>query len=445
MKKDLLKVLIIFFVLLFVFMIIVVSMLYYINKKNNNSIPEGASNPLDTYGDNFNGGIDYQSYFDVKACMKKYINCIDTDYSKYISYDENDNEIMTVDENALKQRSYNVLSKKFIKENNITLENIYEKIETVKDSPIFVPVEITLIQDNNYVKSFLVYGLIESQYNYSLINKIYAIVNIDFNNAAFSIEPISGNYLNVNEIKIEKFDELVNNNKDNSFASVFIEEEDIPKEYFDLCNQLAIGAPEELYELLDEKYKSEKFENINEFKEYINKNKSKIIRARLSAYQKENNEQNNTVRYICVDQHDNYYVINQEETLQNYTVMLDKYTINLKEFEEKYDFSEGNVKVALNIEKILEALKLKDYKYVYNKLDNTFKEKKFKTQENFEEYIEKIYNTDMEIEYKNYEKINDIYTYNIEIKKDESKKSDIKIVMQLKEERDFIFSFSVED
>ena len=120
-------------------------------------------------------------------------------------------------------------------------------------------------------------------------------------------------------------------------------------------------------------------------------------------------------------------------------MMLDTYTIDLPEFIEKYEASNDNIKVALNIEKLKEAIKMGDYKYVYNRLDESFKLNNFKTLEEFEKFVknEEFNAKDDKIEYKQYEKINGVHTYNITIKDKE-----VRVIMKLEEERDFIFSFS---
>ena len=127
--------------------------------------------------------------------------------------------------------------------------------------------------------------------------------------------------------------------------------------------------------------------------------------------------------------------------------MLDTYTIDINEFIEKYNSSENNVKVALNIEKMIEAIQDKDYKYVYNKLDETFKNNNFKTQQDFEYFIKERFDpNEDEVSYKQYKEVAGIHTLEVEVTDADlqiTKKA--KVLMQLNQNRDFVFSFSAEN
>mgnify|MGYP000081844256 CR=1 FL=1 len=48
------------------------------------------------------------------------------------------------------------------------------------------------------------------------------------------------------------------------------------------------------------------------------------------------------------------------------------------EFIEKYNSANEKTKVGLNIQKVFDAINNEDYEYVYNKLDNTFKQTNLK-------------------------------------------------------------------
>lgn len=435
-------------VLLIILLSIILIILFYFNKKRE-SIPqvfqekgEKGENVLESYGKDFNGGIDKQSYFDIKNCIQQYLNYINMNNSQNFAYDEQGNYVRFLDENEIKEKIYKLLSNKYISEKNITIENLYDNVKVLQETPLFIPIEAKLIQDGN-IKSFLIYGIMETV-DYKVIDKFYAVVNINIRQENFSIEPIYGNYSSIDEITIEQFEEKIESNEYNKYSTTFLENDAVPKEYINTCKRLALGAPEILYELLDESYRNAKFESLETFKKYIEKNKSKIISSRLQKY-KTDNELGKT-RYICVDQYENYYIINNTSIFQDYTVMLDKYTINLPEFIEKYDNSEVNVKVALNIEKLIEATKLGDYKYVYSKLNESFKTSYLKNQETFEKFINMKYDPENDvITYEKYEEITGVHVYHIKVtKQKENKEINAKVVMDLKENRDFEISFSKE-
>lgn len=405
---------------------------------------EDGEDVLGEYGKTTSGeGIDYQSYFDIKACMQKYVDNINIKNSKYYLYDRTNNKLIVTDENEIKQNIYNLLSDKYITEKNITMENLYDNVETLQEEAMYLPIEAGLIQDGG-IKSFITYGLVQSTKDYSVICKLFSVININISEGKFSIEPLYGEYESISEILIKNTEETITVNEENKFTMTNITPENYPTEYINIYKGLALGDPEKLYSLLDEEYKKARFENFGEFKEYIEKNKTKIQGTRLDKYKVDVNE--NKVRYICIDQYENYYIINQKEILQDYTIMLDKYTIDLPEFIEKYDSSANNIKVALNIEKLIEATKMRDYKYIYNKLNESFKANNFNTLEKFEKYItEKFDAIEDTVKYVKYEEVTGVHVYNIEVIDASGNKTiNAKVVMDLKDERDFVFSFSAE-
>lgn len=446
MNNNYLKKIIIFFIILLIIVLITIIGISLLIKIQNQSAQteNTGEDVLENYGKNSSGGIDEQSYFDIKKCMQIYLDYLNIDNSQYYGRAEDGGYVRDVEESYVKQNIYNLLSNKYINENNITIDNVYKYVDELKDPTLYVLIEADLIQDGD-IKSFLTYGLIEEMEDYKVIDKIFTVVNIDVSKGCFSIEPIYGNYKDINEIKINKMDDKIILNNLNKFSMTSISKDDLPKEYINLYKRLALGEPEELYKLLDEDYKKLRFETFEIFKNYIEKNRSEIQSIRLEGFYIVTEGEN--TKYICIDQNKKYYVINQKEILEDYTIILDTYTIDLPEFIKKYDSSEEHIKVALNIEKLISATKDGDYKYVYNKMDNTFKNTKFGTEEKFEKYIKQKYNPNEDIlSYGKYEKISGTHIYEVELTDvSENNKIKAKIVMQLKDERDFVFSFSTEN
>ena len=128
----------------------------------------------------------------------------------------------------------------------------------------------------------------------------------------------------------------------------------------------------------------------------------------------------------------------------NFAVILDTYTIDLPEFTEKYTKASDEEKVLLNIQKCFTAINDKDYRYVYNKLDNTFKANNFKTLADFEKYINANFFEKNKISASNARKQSEVYLYDIKISNIDGTSSITKtFVMQLKENTDFVMSFGV--
>lgn len=199
-----------------------------------------------------------------------------------------------------------------------------------------------------------------------------------------------------------------------------------------------------MYELLDKDYKQAKFGSLEKFKQYIEKNKSEIIGINPQQYQVTDGE-NNTKQYVIIDQNGHYYIVREKGVL-DYTLILDTYTIDLPEFTAKYNNSTDEQKVLLNIQKCFEAINGQDYQYVYNKLDETFRNNNFKTLAEFEVYAKKNFFSKNKLAVGKAEKQGNLYLYDITISDSTGKDSVTKkknFVMQLKEGTDFVMSFGI--
>ena len=73
----------------------------------------------------------------------------------------------------------------------------------------------------------------------------------------------------------------------------------------------------------------------------------------------------------------------------DYNIVLDDYTLNKEEYNELYRKLTSEQKVYTNIELFYKMINNKDYSSAYDVLDNTFKNKYFKTLDKFESYIKK--------------------------------------------------------
>lgn len=199
---------------------------------------------------------------------------------------------------------------------------------------------------------------------------------------------------------------------------------------------------EEAYNILDEEYRLKRFGGLNEFKTYVKENQNNIEKADIIKYQKY--EEEDITRYICIDNNENYYIIYETNPMQ-YTIMLDTYTLDTPEFIEKYNSTNEQGKVALNIQKIIQAINNKDYKYVYNCLSEGFKRNYFRTQDDLKKYIQGNFFEFNEPEYENFSETSGIYKYEVKIKnKNDSEESIIKtFVIKLNSGTDFEISFNV--
>ena len=216
------------------------------------------------------------------------------------------------------------------------------------------------------------------------------------------------------------------------------------EEYLKNYSLMAVYDPEYAYsELLDKEYRDIKFKNIEEYKEYTQRNKNLILSTAIKEYNVL--EKENYTEYFVVDTNDNYYTFKVKDVMQ-YTVILDFYTIELESIAQKYDEGTEQEKVAINIQKVISAIKDKDYKYVYNKLNENFKNNNYSTLEDFERKIKNVYTGKMELIFKDFSNEGDIFIYDINLKgttASNNREVNMQIIMKLKENRDFEMSFSI--
>ena len=279
---------------------------------------------------------------------------------------------------------------------------------------------------------------------------MYFILNIDNSNSTYSIEPIF-NVNNVNDIELNTEELTIEKNRYNTYVQKEYTEEDICEQYMTMYKALMLSNTNEAYKYLDNEYRNLKYGSLQEYKDFIISNNDDINDFEMKAYSINGN------RYVCKDGKDNFYIFNVNKVL-DYTVVLDTYTVDLPEFTEKYNKVNAQEKVALNINKVITALNNKDYKYIYNKLADSFKDNYFNNEDELKEYLSnKLYDNN-EINFGKFsDEGNGIYTYEIELseisneneaaqegKGDNFARIKMNVVMQLKEGTDFVMSFSIE-
>lgn len=431
-------------ILLLIILTIVIIILFYLQTRINNQEEENytdgiESSILEEYINTEKNSISKTAYFDINTCMAQYLNILNIKRSVYYGYDEKGEYSLIVEEDEIKKNIYDVLSEEYIKKNNITIENIYDYVETTNIQTLYVPLEASILQSEN-IQSFIIHGLIEST-KLEVIDEIFAVVNIDKVNNVFSIEPIHGDYTSINEIKIEKLDDVININDNNKFDYISVSTETIVKDYMNIYKRLLLGSPETMYNLIDEEYRKIRFQDLEGFKEYIEENKEDIISIRVEKYQRAT--VGDYTQYLCVDQNNNYYIFKETVPFQ-YTVILDNYTIPTDDFTEEYSKSSEAEKVILNIKRFFMGIDDKNYGYSYSVLAESFKNNKYPTKNDFVNYAKQNFFEQNEIEYISYEKENGVYIYKIKLTDATGKSSgerEFNIILKLNSGTDFEMSF----
>lgn len=377
--------------------------------------------------------------FKIKNCITSYSNIINKNNTAYYGIGENGEYQKIISDEDIKSSIYDLLSNSYIVKNNITRDNVYEFVDDVNENLIFNVLDIKYYENNNS-NQYVVSGYYQNIKN-EFVKYAYYIVNINDIENIFSIEPILNTSLDINNLKVE--DTTIEKNSNNSIPVIRNNNESICSDYLISFKRLMLSNPEEAYKLLYEEYKQKRFESIDRFKEYINLRKDEITKSTLSKYKVD--EKDNYTQYVLIDQNGNYYIFN-EKAVMDYKVILDTYTIDLPQFIEKYNNSSDAEKVLLNIQKVFEAINTGDYRYVYNKLDATFKQNNFPTEDAFETYVKQNFYKNNSIGYSNYKTSGDLHVYEISIKDKNNKTSPTKtknFIMQLKEGTDFVMSFNI--
>lgn len=339
-----------------------------------------------------------------------------------------------------------VLDKEYINENQLTEENVLSFFDEYKNINSYGIKEIYSqdigFRQNSNGKYIYTKGILrkngEEEY-------IYILIKEDYENNTYSLSIINeeeynnikyGGTNNDTTISIE-----INNY--NEIYSKSITEYQMCLNFFtDYINTIE-NNPKYGYELLDETYSKEKFENLEEYEKYIQElgNLNELILKEYSISEKEGYKQ-----YVGIDNKGNYYIFKVESAMQ-YTLILDTYTIDIPEFTNKYNEATDQEKVILNLNKFMLAINDKDYKYAYSVLADSFKTKNFPTYESFETYAKSNFFEKNEFNYIEFgNEAGTYYTYRVNITSASETSSNVitkTFIMVLGEGTEFKMSFNL--
>lgn len=384
--------------------------------------------------------ISSYEYMIVYNCIQEYINVIDFTNFGYFGLDDEGGYSFIASEEEISKEAYDLLSKQYIKENNIKDTEVFKYIDKIEISNLLTIIDIRKLYENNQVESFGVHFVLQNTTDYETINEGYVIVNIDNNNLTYSIEPVKVN--NIEEIKLNGEVEEIESNINNEFKNIELSDADIIRACINRYKRICFISPEVVYKnILDGEYREARFGNIEKFKEYINNNKELLQAIDIKKYQlTQSNSQN---QYVCIDQNGKYYILRVKSIL-DCSLILDTYSIDIPEFIEKYDSASETNKVGLNANKIVEAANNQDYDYIYNKLNETFRNNNFGNVNKLEEFIKNTFYENTVIKNAQCKQEGNAYVFTMQITNQEGteKLKDVTIIMQLLEDRNFVMSFA---
>lgn len=418
-----LKYLIIFSLIIIIAIIIAIIMLKIKSKEEQKVL----FTPQDEEGIEYQQSIELERYeFNyVTSAIQAYIDYANKNNSAYYGRDGkviNEDEIL-----------YELLTDNYIQKNNKELEKYEEKM-------VFIPIHIKRIKRED-ISTFIAEGIVENL-NYEKTSVERYIVYIEPSTMLFAIEPNKEKYeeLENNIQQIEKIEEK----RYNKIKSSQVNVENISNKYYIDFKRLCLSAPQIAYQYLDKEYAETRFGDVENFKQYIDKNKDDIKKYAFTKYQ--SNVYKDYTEYVCLDQYQNYYIFNENKIL-DYTVKLDTYTIITDKFKQEYDQSKEQNKVMMNVDKWIQMINNRDYTSAYNVLDTNFRNNKFGTVEQFENYMRENYPLHYNAQYSDFTEENGTYTLDItltDITEEDKSEKQFTAIMQLKEDYEFVMSFNVE-
>lgn len=262
-------------------------------------------------------------------------------------------------------------------------------------------------------------------------NSNYTVI-VNYTNGAYSV---------INEIDESKeYDGDIVQDENNKFEYKNYSDEDFVKEEFMDYKYTLLNELDEAYLKLDNEYKAERFNNIQEFNNYIEEKRTQIENSIVVSYEYIDDNQ-----FIVQDDYGNQYVF-IENSFMNYNVRLDNYTIITENYKNKYNKLDNESKAKTNVDMFIKMINSSDYRHAYNKLDETFRNNNFGSVENFESYIKENFFENNYLIVDKIEQKGEYYAVNTTLKSDISSAADSmnkNFIVKLNEGTDFVMSFEI--
>lgn len=424
------KIIVILLIILIFMLIAVLGILNIAKQKMNNSSDEFVQYPDEIKlsiedSKNILQQVESRSeIYTVKECIEKYYTNLS---------EENYNAV------------FNILDNEYISYKGITLENIYDKIKIIR-YPIVEISKMYVSKGTNSVNIYVAYGNVIDLSSKEILN-FNMIVKVDEENKTFKvvlqdyIETEYGN-INIGDEFISKENNIENLNNNVYINKTMTDEQYVSDLYMAYSYNISYNV-RRAYDILDEEYRSKRFENFEEFTEYAQENKAKFISAEIKKYQKSQYEE--YTQYICVDSKGRYFIINETAPMQ-YAILLDIYTIDVNDFISKYNNSDIETKVKYNAQKIKMSIEENNYRYIYENLNEDFKNSNFANYSEFLKYFNSkvSYNSTIGEIFSEFK--NNVYVIKMELANNNANTgvTTLNVLMRIKENTDFEISLNFE-
>ena len=302
-------------------------------------------------------------------------------------------ESLVEEENFVSFYTVNDLIKDFIIANNMNNQNVldnvldsqdmnldYGELKTDKNS-FYLQKLLTRYNENNM--EYYAYGYVEKN---NTLEDVFFKVYFDRKNGTYSLLPIDydtfKNVANENSNKI--LEKEIAKNEYNSYSFKNADIQDKCVFYLEDFTVKAKYNPEEAYNLLDEEYRNSKFGSLDTFKSFLKENLTDLEEITVESVGEI--YENNYSQMRCKTNIGRNILI-KETKLMKYSILLDDYTVQSEKEQEEYKNLTDKEKVSRSLNTIISLINNKDYTVLYNKMDRTFRDNNFKTEENFVEFI----------------------------------------------------------
>lgn len=325
-----------------------------------------------------------------------------------------------------------------IDENNQAIMNVvYDKTTNVKneinelgDSKFYAEKGYYKDLDNNH-SVYIFEGVLEKNEDYS--NFVCALL-IDYENSTYAI---------IRKNTVEEIDKMnlkynIDKNDNNQYDYYNVEDDEIIKSIFENFKlKVNQNLLEEGFNLLDNEYKSAKFNSVNEYINFINERKENIKNSIVINYKVITIDEKE--KYIMSDQYNNYYIFYVTGPMK-YTMMLDNYTVIDDETVNEYNKLDNYSKAHTCVDIFVNMINGKDYEKAYSKTE-------FNSLNEFEKYVKNNFYENNIIEVESVEEDDNMYIVNSKIYSDsnsDAQTSNKIFKIQLKETNgiDFVIMFN---
>lgn len=307
-----------------------------------------------------------------------------------------------------------------------------EKVLKDHEKQNFVAEQMRFLQGNGRASTYVVYGMIEDK-------KVFYTVRVDVINMTFEIKKKEAQ--SIDEISVEEDVTEIPNNGNNTFEYTRITNEEASRKYFEAILNLELNDTKKAYSILDEEYKKIRFPTYEDYEKYVSEMKDRLQISTMTKYAM--SEKTDYREYTVVDNYNNTYTIRAKE-VKDFTALLDNYTIKIDGYKEKYNSLSNEDKVKADIHIFVQMINTKDYTNAYNLFTDGFKQKYFKTVEDFEKYIKGYwFNYNIEVSAQ-IEQKGDVYMCTVTLKDGAGNAANSgtkEINVQLKDDINFAISF----